>query len=102
MDQSKGWCSDPDGAFDAHCRNLSCEDWCKDNTDCPLQRKDQTMYISLDKNPQSLKTIEMKDVLLEVSEDMKWFKIIKHRYFHTQEKYHISQLKNVLFAGQKK
>jgi hypothetical protein len=39
------WCHDPDGAFDNRCRNLGCEDWCKDNSDCPIQGKDQEMYI---------------------------------------------------------
>lgn len=35
----KGWCPDSDKAFDLHCQNLGCEDWCDDGSNCPIRKE---------------------------------------------------------------
>jgi hypothetical protein len=91
------WCENPDEAFNISCSSLSCEDWCKDNSLCPLQRKDQKMYI-LVKDAVTLRELEKADVAIQVSEDGKTFKVIKHRSLPNKEEYHMSHLKNVLLT----
>jgi hypothetical protein len=95
------WCSDPDGAFDSGCRNLGCEDWCKDNSCCPLQRKDQTMYILSKKNFDVTKELDESAMIIQISKDEKSFTVLKHTKFPASEgnDYHISQLKHILMAG---
>jgi hypothetical protein len=73
----KGWCCDPDKAFDIGCRNLGCEDWCKDNSNCCIQGKDKTMFIMGKKEIDS-KDIERADVVLYINKLGDTFTIIKH------------------------
>ena len=89
------WCNDPDGAFDIRCRNLGCEDWCKDNSNCSLQRKDQEMFILVKKQIDT-ETIETADVVIQISKDRKTFNVLKHRHFNADKEYHISQLVHIL------
>lgn len=95
------WCENPDEAFDIRCRNLGCEDWCQDNSNCPIQRKDHDMFILVQKEI-SLKVTEESDIVIHISQDGKMFSVIKHRFFPADRGYPISQLKHILMAGKRK
>jgi hypothetical protein len=103
------WCEDPDEAFNIGCNNLGVEDWCKDNSLCPLQGKDKTMFVLVQnknlvaKKQINLKLIEESDIVLQMNDDRKSFQVIKHRHMEmTEEEYPMSQLKHVLIAGMEK
>ena len=98
-----GWCHDPDKAFDAHCRNLGCEDWCEDNSNCPIQGEDKKMFILVQENKLTERMELENSVVVEISEDGKTFKVVKHDHFKESEnqEYHISTLKHILTAGSK-
>jgi len=95
------WCHDPDRAFDVRCRNLGCEDWCKDYFNCPIQRKDQKMFISIKKNLELIKEMDSSEVVIQISKDRKRFHVLKHNDFKDSEceEYHISELHHILLAG---
>ena len=95
------WCKDPDRAFDIGCRNLGCEDWCKDNSYCPLQRKDQTMFIMVKEKFELMEEMDNSSAVIQIAKDEKSFTVIKHTKFSESEgnDYHISQLKHILMAG---
>ena len=95
------WCSDPDRAFDYRCQHLGCEDWCKDNSNCPIQGKDQTMYILSKKQFDITKELDESSFLIQIAKDKKSFVVLKHVEFPESEgcDYHISQLQHILMAG---
>lgn len=92
------WCHDPDGAFDRGCRNLGCEDWCNDNSNCTLQEKDKTMFIMVKEKFELTKEMDNSSVVIQVAKDKKSFAVIKHDSFKNSEgeTYHISDLRNIL------
>ncbi len=94
-----GWCPDPE----QECTNLGCEDWCNDDSNCPLKRKDSSMFILVNENKLTTRMLHEFPVIVEISEDGKTFKVISHAYFEEsiKQEYHISQLKHILTAGQK-
>lgn len=94
------WCLDPDEAFDIGCHSIGVEDWCKDNSNCHLQRKDRKMYI-LAKRQINLKEIDESDIVIQIHQDGKTFSVLKHRLMETDKEYHMSHLKNILTAGEK-
>lgn len=93
------WCNDPDKAFDIRCDSLGCEDSCKDNSNCPIQRKDKTMYLIIKKEI-STDVIDESETIIQISKDRKRFAVIKHNKFTPSEgkEYHISELKNILLV----
>ena len=92
------WCNDPDKAFDIGCCNLTCEDWCQDISNCPLQRKDQKMFIIV-KKELSQKELESSDIILILNDNHKSFSVVKHRHLSGYNSlYHISTLKNILLS----
>ncbi len=95
------WCHDPDKAFDHRCNNLGCEDWCKDNSNCPIQGEDKKMFILVNENKLTTRMLHEFPVIVEISEDGKSFKVINHSNFKEaiNQTYHISQLKHILTAG---
>lgn len=95
------WCPDPDAAFDYHCGNLGCEDWCKDNFNCPIQRKDQKMFISIKKKLELMEEMDNSVAVIQISKDKKRFSVLKHDKFKDSEgkEYHMSELNNILMAG---
>ena len=99
----KGWCHDPDKAFDAHCSNLGCEDWCEDNSNCPIQGKGKKMFILVNENKLTSRMVHEFSVIVEISEDGKTFKVLGHANFKESvgQEYHISMLKHILTAGSK-
>jgi len=92
------WCHDPDRAFDVGCRNLGCEDWCQDNSNCSLQGKDKTMFIMVKEKFELLEEMDNSSVVIQISSDKKSFVVIKHAKFQAAEgeTYHISDLRNIL------
>ena len=94
------WCHDPDKAFDARCKNLGSEDWCKDNSQCPISGKDSKMFISVN-DELTTGMLHENPVIVEISKDGKKFTVLKHDKFKAAEKqeYHISTLKHILTAG---
>lgn len=96
------WCNDPDKAFDISCRNLGCEDWCKDNSNCPISGKDQTMYITVRKNI-DMEILDDSQVVIDIHKEGKKFSVLKHQGFKPAEgqEYHISMLKHILTAETK-
>jgi len=94
------WCIDPDKAFDVSCKNLGCEDWCHDNSLCPIKRKDKNMYI-LARKEINIEKLDESEIVIHISKDGKRFSVLKHKKFKSAEgeEYHISALHNILTAG---
>lgn len=94
------WCPNPDIAFDLGCSNLTCEDWCNDHSQCPIQRKDKSMYI-LVKNEIDVSNLDGSKIVIHLSKDGKKFAVLKHANFPKAEgeEYHISYLRNILSSG---
>jgi hypothetical protein len=97
------WCNDPDKAFDLKCESLMCEDFCHDDSECILKRKDSKMdkstFVSI-KRVMTTEEIATSDVVIQITSDKKGFYVIKHRHMYgvQGEKYHISDLPNILLA----
>jgi hypothetical protein len=94
------WCHDPDKAFDCSCNNLGCEDWCQDNSNCTLQKKDNTMFIMVKEKFDLMEEMDNSEVVIQISKDKKTFSVIKSNKFRPAEglTYHMSDLLNILTA----
>jgi len=100
------WCTDPDKAFDLKCDHIKSEEWCdsKDNSTCVLNRKETDMSdkskFVLIKNVMTINELETSDVVIQITPDNKGFYVLKHRHMLDSQgqKYHISQLQNILLA----
>ena len=102
MEKDMTWCNDSDKAFDLKCDNLRSEDWCHDDSNCVLKRKDPQMkskFVAI-KKIMTTEEIADSDVIIQITPDKKGFYVIKHRHmFGVQgELYHISDLHNILLA----
>lgn len=94
------WCTDPDKAFDLRCPNLCSEEWCHDDSNCKLKRKDKSMFISVKEKFDLTNELEKSKIIIQISKDKKEFTVLKHAKFPIAEgeTYHISDFMNILTA----